>query len=170
MAPKALLKHSRFLVPAVLLAIVGALVAGVLLAGPRKPPAMLGASAQTHGGLARINGVIPIEVDGWTPSTAAPALADPPGEDLHRVRILLELTAMEQGGLHFDPSQYAVSALGSGRWKPIWFSPAPDVAKQGQSINATLVFEVPDRAIDLALELPGGPGLSLGAAHHRGGK
>ena len=77
---------------------------------------------------------------------------------------------MEQDGLSFDPPQYAVSALGTGEWKAVWFSPAPAQARQGESINATLVFELPDRAIDLTLELPGGPGLSLGAGHHRGGK
>jgi hypothetical protein len=171
MASEALLvKRTRILVPAVLLALVGTLVAGVLLAAPRTPPALLGAAGSLDGGLARINGVIPLEADGWTPPTSSAALGNPPGEELHRVRILLELTAMEQDGLHFDPSRYAVSALGAGKWKPVWFSPAPATARQGESINATLVYELPDRAIDLALELPGGPGLSLGAGHHRGGK
>jgi hypothetical protein len=170
MASTALVKRTKFLVPAVLLALVGALVASILMAAPRTPPAMLGASGTLDGGLARIHGVIPLEVDGWMPSTPSAALADPPGKEVHRVRILLELTAMEQDGLSFDPSQYTVSALGAGKWKPVWFSPAPARARQGESINATLVFELPDKAIDLALELPGGPGLSLGAGHHRGGK
>jgi hypothetical protein len=170
MASTAVLKRTRILVPAILLALVGTLVASVLMAAPRTPPALLGASGSLTGGLARIHGVIPIEVDGWNPPTPSEALAEPPGEELHRVRILLEVTAMEQEGLSFDPSRYAVSALGTGSWKPIWFSPAPATARQGESINATLVYELPDRAIDLALELPGGPGLSLGAGHHRGGK
>ncbi|MEC5179640.1 hypothetical protein [Arthrobacter sp. CG_A4] len=130
---------------------------------------MLGASASLNGGLARINGVLPSDVDGWTPAAAAAALATPPGEGLHRVRVLLELTALQQGGLSYDPSEYSVSGLGAGKWKAIWASPAPAVARQGESINATLVFELPDRAIELTLELPGGPGLSLGAGHHRGG-
>lgn len=170
MASTALLKGTKFLVPAVLLALAGALVFSILTAAPRTPPAMLGASASLDGGLARIHGVIPLEVDGWTPPAPSAALANPPGKELHRVRILVELTAMERDGLSFDPSRYAVSSLGSGTWKPVWFSPAPVTASQGESINATLVFELPDRAIDLALELPGGPGLSLGAGHHRGGR
>jgi hypothetical protein len=170
MASTATLKRTKFLVPAVLLALVGALVGSILMATPRTPPALLGASGSLDGGLARINGVIPLEVDGWEPPTPSAALADPPGNEVHRVRILVELTAMEQDGLSFDPSQYAVSALGTGTWKPVWFSPAPAKARQGESINATLVYELPDKAIDLALELPGGPGLSLGAGHHRGGK
>ncbi len=169
MASTALLKGTKFLVPAVLLALVGTLVFGILTAAPRTPPAMLGASASLPGGLARIHGVIPIEVDGWMPPAPSAALANPAGEELHRVRILVELTAMEPDGLSFDPSRYAVSSLGTGTWKPVWFSPAPATARQGESINATLVFELPDRAIDLTLELPGGPGLSLGAGHHRGG-
>ncbi|MDN4611584.1 hypothetical protein [Arthrobacter burdickii] len=82
------------------------------------------------------------------------------------MRILVELTAMEADGLSFDPSGYVVSALGEGTWAPVWFSPAPATAAQGQTIDATLVFELPDRAIDLTLELSGGPGLSLGEGHH----
>ncbi len=170
MATTALVKRTRFLVPAVLLAIVGILITSILMAAPRKPPAMLGASANLDGGLARIHGVIPLEADGWMPPTFSPALAEPPGVEMHRVRIMVELTAMDKNGLRFEPSQYAVSALGTGEWKAVWFSPAPTAALQGESINATLVFELPDRAIDLTLELPGGPGLSLGAGHHRGGK
>ena len=170
MASASLIKRTKILVPAILLALVGTLVASVLTAAPRTPPAMLGASASLTGGLARIHGVIPIEADGWMPPTPSAALANAPGDELHRVRILLELTAMEVDGLSFDPSEYAVSALGTRRWKAVWFSPAPATARQGESINATLVFELPDRAIDLILELPGGPGLSLGKGHHRGGE
>lgn len=168
MARTASLKHPKILVPVVLLALVGALVANVLTADRRPTPAPLGASASVSGGLARIHGVIPLESDGWIPPTPSATLANPPGEELHRVRILLELTAMEQGGLTFDPSKYAVSALGTGQWKAVWFSADSTVAPQGAIINTTLVFELPDRAIDLTLELPGGPGLSLGTSHHRG--
>jgi hypothetical protein len=170
MATTALAKRTKILVPAILLALVGTLIASILMAPPRKPPVMLGASANIDGGLARIHGVIPVEADGWMPPAPSAAFANPPGEEMHRVRILVELTAMEQDGLSFDPPQYAVSALGTGEWKAVWFSPAPAEARQGESINATLVFELPDRAIDLTLELPGGPGLSLGTGHHRGGK
>ena len=140
------------------------------MAPPRKPPALLGASATVSGGLARINGVIPTDVDGWTPTLTSAALANPPAEGLHRVRVLLELTALQQGGLSYDPSNYSVSGLGTGMWKAVWFSPGSAIARQGESISATLVFELPDRAIDLTLELPGGPGLSLGPGHHRGGR
>ncbi|VXB76852.1 conserved exported hypothetical protein [Arthrobacter sp. 9AX] len=169
MASTALLKRTRILAPALLLTLAAALVASILMAPPRTPPALLGAAGNLDGGVARINGVIPLEADGWAPPTAPAVLASPPGAELHRVRILLELTAMEQDGLRFDPSHYAVSSLGGGKWEPVWFSPAPATARQGESISATLVYELPDRAIDLALELPGGPGLSLGAGHHRGG-
>lgn len=170
MATTALVRRAKILVPAILLALVGSLIASILMAAPRKPPALLGASAGVNGGLARIHGVIPLEADGWMPPTPSAALAVPPGKEMHRVRILVELTAIDQDGLSFDPPQYAVSALGTGEWKAVWFSPAPAEARQGESINATLVFELPDRAIDLTLELPGGPGLSLGTGHHRGGK
>ncbi len=170
MAPSALATRTRILVPAVLLALVAALLAIVLASPPRTPPVPLGASAALNGGLARIHGVIPTEADGWAPPTPAAALAVPPGEGVHRVRVLLELTAIEEGGLSFDPSDYSVSALGEGTWRVVWFSPAPAVARQGESIDAVLVFELPDRAIDLTLDLPGGSGLSLGTGHHRGGR
>jgi hypothetical protein len=170
MSSSATLKGARILVPAILLTLAGVLLASVLMAPPRKAPALLGASASLSGGLVRINGVIPADVDGWTPADASAALANPPGEGLHRVRVLLELTALQQGGLSYDPSDYSVSGLGTGEWKAVWFSPGPSIARQGESINATLVFELPDRAIDLTMELPGGSGLSLGAGHHRGGR
>lgn len=168
MASAASVKRLRFLVPVILLALIGILITNILMAAPRTPPAMLGASASVSGGLARIQGVIPTEADGWAPSAPSSALVRSPGEEVHRVRILLELTAMEEDGLPFDPSKYTVSALGNGTWKAVWFSPAPAVARQGQTIDVMLVYELPDRAIDLTLELPGGPGLSLGAGHHRG--
>lgn len=170
MAPTALLKRAKFLVPAALLALVAAMLISILTAEPRTPPAMLGASGTLDGGLARINGVIPVEVDGWAPPTPSGALTAAPAGETHRVRILLELTALDKDGLSFDLSRYAVSSLGSGTWNPVWVSPDPARVRQGESINATLVYELPDRAIDLTLELPGGPGLSLGAGHHRPGK
>jgi hypothetical protein len=176
-------RRIRFLIPVILLVLVGVVVAWVLLSAPRTPPTLLGASSPVDGGLARIQGVIPTEVDGWVPPPSSAVgsavgsgvdsgvdpgvLAGPAGEGVHRVRILVELTAMEADGLVFDPSEYAVSALGEGTWEPVWFSPAPATAVQGQTIDATLVFELPDRAIDLTLDLPGGPGLSLGEGHHR---
>ncbi|MFF2243489.1 hypothetical protein ACFVTM_04845 [Arthrobacter sp. NPDC058130] len=168
MSRSATLRRAKILVPALLLGLVAALVASVVMAAPRKPPAPLGASAGITGGVARINGVVPVENDGGMPAAAAAALASPPADGLHRVRLLVELTALEKGGLAYDPAEYTVSGLGTGTWRALWFSPGPTDVPRGQSINATLVFELPDRAVDLTLELPGGPGLSLGAAHHQG--
>jgi hypothetical protein len=170
MASAATVRRIRVIVPLILLTLVGTLVAGIVTASPRTPPAMLGASGSLDGGLGRINGVIPLEADGWTPPAAEAEFADPPDGEMHRVRILVELTAMEKEGISFDPSRYTVSALGSDSWKPVWATPGPALVRQGESMDAILVFELPDRAIDLTLDLPGGPGLSLGAGHHRGGK
>lgn len=170
MARTALLKHPKILVPIVLLALVGALLVNILTVDRRPAPAPLGASATVSGGLARIHGVIPLENDGWMPPTGSDTLANPPGKELHRVRILLELTAMEADGLTFDPAEYAVSSLGKARWKAVWASSGPKIAPQGDIVTTTLVFELPDRAIDLSLEMPGGPGLSLGTSHHKGSK
>lgn len=169
MAPTTTVKHTWILIPAALIALVGTLVVSVLLTPPKTPPAPLGASATLDGGVARIHGVIPTETDGWEPSTPSAQLAQQPNDELHRVRVLVELTALEKDGLSFEPSEYAVSALGADVWKPVWVSPESATAHQGQSIDAILVFELPNRAIDLTLELPGGTGLSLGPGHHRGG-
>ena len=38
--------------------------------------------------------------------------------------------------------------------------------KQGASTGATLIFEVPNKAIALVLDGPGGSRLSLGVSHH----
>ncbi|MCX8453697.1 hypothetical protein [Paenarthrobacter ureafaciens] len=170
MATTAAGRRIRILIPLVLLSVVGSLVASIVTAAPRTPPAMLGASGSLNGGVGRINGVIPLEADGWIPPSTANPLTTPPTGEHHRVRILLELTAMDQGGISFDPSQYSVSGLGGGKWKPLWSSLDSARVQQGQSINPTLVFDLPDRAIELSLDLPGGPGLSLGAGHHRGAK
>ena len=166
---RAFLKRVKFLIPMLLLALVGTVVANVLMVAPRTPPTSLGGSVDVGGGLARILGVVPTETDGWMPPEASTAFASPPDDELHRVRILVELTAMEESGLSFDPDEYAVSALGGGTWKAVWSAPAPAQARQGETIDAVLVFELPDRAIDLTLEVPGGAGLALGPGHHRGG-
>ena len=169
MPKSVLIQRAKILVPVILLGLVAALVASVVMAAPRKPPVPLGASAAVTGGLARISGVVPVETDGGLSTAASGLPANPPAEGLHRVRLLVELTALEKAGLAYDPADYSVSGLGTGTWKALWSSPGPADVPQGQSINATLVFELPDKAIDLTLELPGGPGLSLGAGHHRGG-
>ncbi|MFJ4264604.1 hypothetical protein ACIPYU_19360 [Paenarthrobacter nicotinovorans] len=169
MATTAAARRVKVLIPLILLSVVATLVAGIITAAPRTPPAMLGASGSLNGGVGRINGVIPLEADGWAPPSTTDALPAPPTGELHRVRILLELTALDQDGIPFDPSHYGVSAFGGGKWKPVWSSIDFATVQQGQSINPTLVFDLPDRAIELSLDLPGGPGLSLGAGHHRGG-
>ena len=160
-------RRARFLVPALLLVLVTSIALSALTAPPRTPPVLLGASTDVQGGLARIQGVIPLEEDDWMPATPSPALTEPPAEEHHRVRILLALTAMEDDGLFFDPDQYTVSGLGTDSWGALWSSPDSVQVGQGQTIDAVLVFEIPDRAIDLTLELPEGPGLALGPGHHR---
>ncbi|WP_394252970.1 hypothetical protein [Arthrobacter pityocampae] len=165
---RASLKRMKFLIPLLLLAVVGAVVANVLMSTSRTPPTSLGGSASVEGGLAHIQGVIPTETDGWMPPKPSTAFASPPADELHRVRILLELTVMEESGLSFDPAEYAVSTLGGETWKAVWSAPAPTQARQGETIDATLVFELPDQAIDLTLEVPDGGKLSLGPGHHRG--
>ncbi|NJC22739.1 hypothetical protein BJ994_001815 [Arthrobacter pigmenti] len=157
----------RMAVPAVLLLGLGSGLAWVLSNNAEEEPStMLGATDEIDGGLARINGIIPLETDGWAPVGDPAALAEPVAEGAHRVRILLELTALEAEGIDFRASDYAVEGLGAGEPRVIWSSPAEVTAEQGETIEAVLVFEIPNQAI--ALELSGADDLrlSMGTDHH----
>lgn len=63
------------------------------------------------GGVARINGVIPVEVDGWVPAECVLELS---GESLprsRRVRVLVGLTALELQGLDVVAADYSIEGL-----------------------------------------------------------
>ena len=133
MASTATIRRIKILVPVVLLTLVGPLAVNVVTADRRPTPAALGASGSLDGGLGRIHGVIPLEsrrLDATNTAQHSPARLD--GE-MHRVRILLELTAMEQGGLTFDPSRYAVSALGAASGKLSGYPLPPGPPKEPSS-------------------------------------
>jgi hypothetical protein len=162
--------RARLLVPLALLILITGSLAVLVLGSPKKePPALLGASSSVTGGLARINGIIPLEADSWLPPDKPQVLTGPLEEGMHRVRIDVEVTALDSGGLDFDPTGFAVVGLGSGEPRPVWASENRQEVSQGQSLAATLVFELPDQAIGLSLEAPGGLALSLGTEHHSGG-
>ncbi len=127
----------------------------------------LGASAEVAGGLARINGVIPLDSDGWRPPEPAGDLKRPPGPGMHRVRILLELTALDHAGIRFSAADYAVEGLGDVKMQLLWSGPERQTVEQGESLNATLVFEIPDRNVALALTGENDLRLALGAGHHQ---
>ena len=83
--------------------------------------------------------------------------------------VLLELTAMDPEGLEFAADDYAVDRLGGLRAPVAWASPAEASMAQGERLQAELIFEVPDKALELTLEGAGGVRLSMGADHHSGG-
>ncbi len=168
MSQSAAFQRKKVVAPVILVCLLACLLAAVMAAPPPKPPVPLGASAAVDGGLARINGILPADGGGSEPDAAASGSTSAAGPGFHRVRILLELTALDEGGLSFNPADYSVSGLGTGKWTPVLASPAPSVAARGDRINAELTFELPDRAVELTLEIKDGPGLSLGAGHHRG--
>ncbi|WP_424346935.1 hypothetical protein [Kocuria sp. CH-021] len=160
----------RWVVPAVfLLGLLGVLGAAVL-GQDEEPGAPLGAVATVPGGLARVNGVLPEE-----PETGAPAIGDGitgdgAAEDgTHRVRVLLELTALEPDGVDFDAADWEVERLGGGSSRAVHASVPERALVQGEALRTELLFEVPDRALELTLEGPRGARLSLGTDHHRGG-
>lgn len=158
----------RWMPPAAfLVAVSGALGVGVL--SEDAPSTMLGASAAVPGGLARVNGILPYEAAA-EPDEAVPAeLAGPVRNGNHRVLVLLEVTAMEPGGVEFDVDDYALERLGGGRSRAVWASPRETPVAQGGNLHAELVFEVPDKALELVLEGAGDARLSLGTDHHSGG-
>ncbi|MBG6216241.1 hypothetical protein IWX75_000678 [Arthrobacter sp. CAN_A6] len=164
------LTSSRVIAFVVLLAVVT--VGGMLLLGGKeKSSTPLGAAAVIDGGLARINGIVPLEQDGWTPPDAgATDVFDSAAvAGAHRVRVVLELTAVEPGGILFDPTNYSISGLAAGTSELLLAVPGSRSIQQGSTVNTELVFEIPDRAVELALEGPDDMRLSLGVSHHTGG-
>lgn len=154
--------HRRRLLPAVLVLGLGGVLGGAALAQDEVPSTPLGAVAPVPGGLARINGVLP---EGET----VPGPQDEQAEDgTHRVRVLLELTALEPGGIDFAADDWAVERLGGGESPVLQASATQESVRQGDVLLAELVFEVPDRALELVLDGADDVRLSLGADHHRG--
>lgn len=146
------------------LLLIGAFILRVT--GPAEPSAPLGASAAIDGGVARINGVIPLETDGWMPVEPASELSGAVQPGTHRVRVLVELTALEPQGVEFAAEDFSIEGLGVSIPAPLWSSPVRQAAGQGDTILATLVFEIPDKAIALVLENRQSTRLSLGVEHH----
>lgn len=163
-------KRRRWMMPALFLLVVLMVLGRGVFGGEERTSTMLGASGSVPGGLARLNGVmpyseyvalerreVPAELEGDVPSGA------------HQVIVLLEVTAMEPAGVEFEADDYAVDRLGGRRSPVVWASPSEASLAQGESMQAELVFEVPDKALELTLEGPGDVRLSMGTDHHSGG-
>ena len=118
--------------------------------------------------MASIGEIVPVEDDGWEPDDNDDALDGAPAEGGHRVRLVVRITALEPGGLQVDTGDFSISGLGREQFRPLWQSPAAADLKQGEAVGATLVFELPDKAVALVLDGPGGSRLSLGLSHHTG--
>ncbi len=156
-------------IPLTLVAVLAVAFGYLFLTAEVKTSAPLGASAEVEGGVASITGVIPLESDGWQPPSPVTALQKDPQEGAHRVRIQVQFTALEKTGLPLDPGGFFVDGLGSGKPGPLWTSSSSTTLAQGESVNSTMVFELPDKAIALVLEDAAGSRLSLGVEHHTAG-
>lgn len=156
------------LIPAALLGIIGLALAYVFLTARPEPSVPLGASASIPGGMASIGEIMPVEDDGWEPEDNDDALDGAPAEGSHRVRLLVRITALEPDGVQLDTRAFRISGLGGELFRPLWESPPAADLKQGESVGATLIFEVPDKAVALVLDGPGNSRLSLGLSHHTG--
>lgn len=154
------------LIPLTLLCAM-ALGLGYLFLNVKPEPSIpLGASAVLPGGMARVNGLVPLEIDGWLPPEQAPALSGSPADGTHRVRVLVQFTALEGAGIVLEADAFAVTGLGGGKQRPLWSSFSVAQVRQGESFEATMVFELQNTAIALVLEGPGDARLSLGLVHH----
>lgn len=152
----------RWLLPAAFLLGVGGILGGAALAEEEAPSTPLGAVAPVPGGLARINGVLPED-------DVVPGAGGEKAEDgTHRVRVLLELTALESDGIDFRADDWVVDRLGGGESPVLQASVAEESVPQGDVLLTELVLEVPDRALELTLDGAGDARLSLGSDHHRG--
>lgn len=161
-------RRRLILIPVAMLSLIGLALAYLFVTAQPEPSVPLGASASIPGGMASISAIVPVEDDGWEPEDNDDALDGAPAEGTHRVRLVVRITALEPGGLRLDPGNFSISGLGREQFRPLWQSPAAADLKQGESIGATLVFELPDKAVALVLDGPGGSRLSLGLAHHTG--
>ncbi|WP_233198340.1 MULTISPECIES: hypothetical protein [unclassified Cryobacterium] len=163
--PRTLLqRRHKILIPLAIVWLMMATLAGVLLLTGAKPSTPFGDTAAVPGGLARISAIIPLETDGWVPPTDADLLSGPVQPGAHRVRILLELAETDAAGLVFRATDYSLSGLGA-RSTALWVD---TTERAGASVQATLVFEIPNQAIALVLEGPQAAHLSLGTGHHTG--
>ncbi|KUM37785.1 hypothetical protein AR539_07370 [Arthrobacter sp. EPSL27] len=154
------------LVPVALLAVIGLGLAYLFVTAKPERSVPLGASASVPGGMASISEIVPVENDGWEPDDDDDAFDAPPPAGSHRVRLVVRATALEPGGMRLDTRKFSISGLGRDVFRPVWQSPPMTDLEQGASVKATLVFEVPDQAVALVLDGPGGSRLSLGLSHH----
>ena len=152
----------------IILCLIGTSLGLLVFASPGKPSTQLGASAEVPGGLATISGVIPLEKDDWRPPASTDGMDEAPEEGSHRVRIMVLFTALDQAGRFVDSSGFFVDGLGTGEPRPLWAETAKEI-DQGDFAIITLVFDIPDRAIELVLQHETGFRLSLGSVHHTGG-
>ena len=161
-------RRRLLLFPVALLGIFGLALAYLFLTARPEPSVPLGASAAIPGGMASIGEIMPVEDDGWEPEDNDDALDGAPAAGSHRVRLLVRITALEPGGVQLDGRDFSISGLGGELFRPVWESPSVADLEPGQSIGATLIFEVPDKAVALVLDGPGTSRLSLGLSHHTG--
>jgi hypothetical protein len=137
-----------------------------LLYPPAAPATPLGAVATVAGGMALIHGIIPLESVPWEPPTPAPRLAEPIPDGGHRVRLLLDLTAVEPGGIDFASADYSVQEIVGFKAGPLWTSHERHRIALGETLPVTMVFEIPNKSVRLELHGPGSVRLSLGTDHH----
>jgi len=162
-------RRRRIRVPLIGLGALFLAAAVIVVAIPEDQPegTLLGASGAVSGGIARINGVIPLDRDGWLPNEPGTVLTESTSAKTHRVRIILELTALGAEGIVYSANDFTITGLGAVESRLLWSEPESAIIAQGEVVTATQVFEIPNQAIDLILSADTAR-FALGAGHHSG--
>ncbi len=85
------------------------------------------------------------------------------------MRVIMEVTAIDAGGVRFRPSEFTVEEITGFGADPLWASTAAGQVPQGESWQVTFVFEIPNKSIQLVLKGPQQIRMSLGTNHHSTG-
>ncbi|HRO93956.1 hypothetical protein [Citricoccus sp.] len=79
---------------------------------------------------------------------------------------MLELTAVEPGGIDFVATDYSVQEIVGFTAGPLWASHERHRIARGETLPVTMVFEIPNKSIQLVLQGPGSARLGMGSDHH----
>ncbi len=85
------------------------------------------------------------------------------------MRVIVEMTAIDAGGVRFNASEFTIEEFAGFSADPLWASTPGGQIPQGQSQQVTFVFEIPNKSIQLVLTGPQRIRMGLGSDHHSNG-
>lgn len=119
-------------------------------------------ASRVDGGIAQVNQVIPESMAPMQLGKFAAmgmnmsgTVMDMTPEGYRRFTVELTLTANSRGGVQIAADGYVVTGLGMESTKPYRHSFETGVVPNGMSVTGTIVYQVPIKASQMALVLPG---------------